>query len=605
MSSGSHGRGGSSSQGGWFEVVEIVEEDGKRYKVRWAGKDPKTGQPWPLDWVPKSNCSPNLIEDWKKKKGAVFSQLRYADAFKCGNNTAKKRELLSSSSVSTSMRSQVALKRPSKKRHAASASEPPVRSTRKRKHPTPPSFPSNADEDSAPRRKRLATAAAESTPGGARGQSTEFAHALPNREDRQPSPSHPPLEEIAIWVPTPNAKFGPPKRKRTIGERRDPPKKRPVDIADSAKPPVQASIPAPSSPRPMILSESQIVALREEEEESQSQSQTKSNRPGGPVEDSTTTSDPVQPTVDSNGATEVSKGNPPGSPEGLIGRPSVDIQLTNPNVNNGHVSGPNSQGVHLQSNVMNISMQGGGVTEAPKGSSPLPAAPHITLFNFNPSTSAISLKSPQVEMPAKSGPPQVEIPSKSGPPQVEIPTESGPPPVEMPVKSGPPQIGKPGTSSAEQSKSGPRRSGNGTLAERRAFEARVRLDELRRAGATFGKGHTALNASQSFKQPPPHVVLKEYKDVMGSPSQSQVTHTGISGNEILGSVSPSQNRRADFSDEPEVVDLVINKSGQDANVGSLPQNDGDVAANILVVRVDCRSRPPRCVDCNPDLLSLS
>ena len=40
--------------------------------MQWAGKDPKTGKPWPLDWVPKSHCSPELIKDWEKKKGAVF-----------------------------------------------------------------------------------------------------------------------------------------------------------------------------------------------------------------------------------------------------------------------------------------------------------------------------------------------------------------------------------------------------------------------------------------------------------------------------------------------------------------------------------------------------
>ena len=577
--------------------LELSKKTGGDTRCSGLVKTPRQASPGHLTGFLNHTAPPSLSKIGKKRKVPFFLQLRYTDAFICGNNTAKKQEPLSSASVSTSMRSPVALKRPSEKRHAANTSGPPVRPTRKRKHPTPHGSPGNTDEDSAPpRRKRLAAAAAESTPGSGRGLSTESAHALPNREDRQASPSHPPLEEIAMWVPTPNAKFGPPKRKRTIGERRDPPKERPVDIADSAKPPVQASIPLPSSPRPLILSESQIVALREEEE-SQSQSQTTSNQPGGPVEDSTT-SDPLQPAVDSNGATEVQKGNPLGSLEGPIGRPSVDIQLPSPNVNNGHVSGPNSQGIHLQPNVADISMQGEGVTEAPKGSSPLPAAPHISLVNLNPSARAISSsKSPQVEMPAKSGPPQVEMPMKSGPPQVELPMKSGPPQAELPTKSGPPQIGNPGTSSAEQrsfSKSEPRRSGNGTLAERRAFEARVRLDELRRAGATFGKGHMASNTSQSFKQPPPHVVFKKYKDVMESPSQSQVTHLGNSGNEILGSVSPSQNRRTDFSDEPEVVDLVLNKSGQDANVDSLPQKDDVVAANVLAVRGDWRPRLPQC-----------
>lgn len=72
MSSGPQrsARTSGSYRGTWWEVVEIVEEDaGKRYKVRWAGKDPKTGQPWPLDWVPNSHCSSDLIQDWEKKKG--------------------------------------------------------------------------------------------------------------------------------------------------------------------------------------------------------------------------------------------------------------------------------------------------------------------------------------------------------------------------------------------------------------------------------------------------------------------------------------------------------------------------------------------------------
>jgi hypothetical protein len=72
MASGSHRSGSNpgSSQETWWDVVEIVEEDGKRYRVRWAGKDPKTGKPWPLDWIPTSHCSLDLIRDWEKKKGA-------------------------------------------------------------------------------------------------------------------------------------------------------------------------------------------------------------------------------------------------------------------------------------------------------------------------------------------------------------------------------------------------------------------------------------------------------------------------------------------------------------------------------------------------------
>jgi hypothetical protein len=448
----------------------------------------------------------------------------------------------------------VAFKRPYDKRNAASTSElpvlrqTPVRQTRKRKHPTPPGPAGNIDEDSAPRRKRLA-AVVESTPDGGQ-RSTEPS----NRKD--PTPSHPPIEEIEMWVPTPNAKFGPPKRKRSTGERLDPPKERPVDIADSAKTSVQTSVPLPTSPQPLNLSKSQIVALREEEE---SQSQSTSNQPGGPVEDSTT-SDPLQPIVkDAKGATQVSKDNTLGSLEEPIGRPA-DIQLTNPNVNNGHVSGPDSQ---LQPNATNTSKQGEGVTEAPKGTTPLPAAPQISLVNPNPSAGAVSSsKSPQMEKTAE---------------------------------SGPSQIGKPGASSIQRyglSRSGPPRAGSGTLAERRAYEARVRLDELRRAGVGFGnlpKGHAILSTPQSSKQPPPHVVFKQVVDGLESPSQSQNSHLGSPGKEIAGT-SPSEKRRADPLGKSE-KDLVVNKSGQVAAAGSLPRKEVTFAPNVIMVRGNMATTP--------------
>ncbi|OAX42767.1 hypothetical protein K503DRAFT_293538 [Rhizopogon vinicolor AM-OR11-026] len=50
-----------------WEVVEIVAERGKKYRVRWAGNDPKTRRPWPLDWVPKHDCTDHLVEEWKRK----------------------------------------------------------------------------------------------------------------------------------------------------------------------------------------------------------------------------------------------------------------------------------------------------------------------------------------------------------------------------------------------------------------------------------------------------------------------------------------------------------------------------------------------------------
>lgn len=51
-----------------WEVVEIVAEKGKKYRVRWAGLNPKTQRPWPLDWVPKCDCTPDLVKAWKEQK---------------------------------------------------------------------------------------------------------------------------------------------------------------------------------------------------------------------------------------------------------------------------------------------------------------------------------------------------------------------------------------------------------------------------------------------------------------------------------------------------------------------------------------------------------
>jgi hypothetical protein len=611
MASGSHRSGSnpSSSQGTWWDVVEIVEEDAKRYRVRWAGKDPKTGKPWPLDWVPNSHCSLDLIRDWEKKRGAI-STIAPPGHIHIRNNTgkAKKQDSLASPSLS---KSSVAFKRPSENRNATSTSKPPIPTTSKRKHSTLSGSPDNADDDSAlSRRKRLAAAVESITSGSHGGQSTAPAHALPNRKDRPTTtgdlPSRPPLEEIEMWVPTANAKFGPPKRKRTAGERRDPPKEGPVDIAVPAKTPVPTPIPLPlalsgfhlptprgtgqtlpSLSRPLPPTESQIVALREEEEESQPQSlpQPTSNQPGGTINDSAT-SDPLPPTVRDA---------------------KDDIQPTKLNVNNGRSSEPSGQGAYSQSNVPDPIMQVSGVTDDSPGYpfNPLLPSP-MSLFNPNPSASAnSSSKSPQMEKSMQGKgvntedthrfDPRVMIPVFNFNPSASAISSSKSPQIEKSVKIGPPRIRKPGTSPTKRhspSRSEPPRSGDGTLAKRRAFEARVRLDELRRAGKRFGniaaKGHPNLETSQSSEQPPPHVVFKQVIDGMESPSGSQVTHLGNSANEISASASPGGLRKADPSKSLE--GLVINKSGKDANTGSLSQTGGVLAANVLVVRGDVATR---------------
>src|SRR6266849_7200511 len=94
MASGSHRSGSNPSsiqESWWWDAIEIVEEDGKRYRVRWAGKDPESGKPWPLDWVPNSHCSVDLIRDWEKKKGASSHNCATLDTFTNGTIQGKRR----------------------------------------------------------------------------------------------------------------------------------------------------------------------------------------------------------------------------------------------------------------------------------------------------------------------------------------------------------------------------------------------------------------------------------------------------------------------------------------------------------------------------------
>lgn len=62
-----------------WKVIEITNERSRQYQVRWEGINPATNKPWPLDWVPKSDCTPDLVKAWKtkkanrKSKGALYS----------------------------------------------------------------------------------------------------------------------------------------------------------------------------------------------------------------------------------------------------------------------------------------------------------------------------------------------------------------------------------------------------------------------------------------------------------------------------------------------------------------------------------------------------
>lgn len=63
-----------------WEVLEITAEKGKCYRVRWKGVDPATNKPWAQSWVPKHDCTDDLVRDWKlrqarKKKGTCYRRL--------------------------------------------------------------------------------------------------------------------------------------------------------------------------------------------------------------------------------------------------------------------------------------------------------------------------------------------------------------------------------------------------------------------------------------------------------------------------------------------------------------------------------------------------
>lgn len=570
MSSGSR-RGRNSNQSTEWEVIEIIAEDGKLFQVRWAGNDPETGKPWPLDWIPSSHCSADLVKAWERKKGEHATPIQLGLIYI--PYSAKKQALPASTPTSTPPLASGARERPSGKRNVATTSEPPVRSSRKRKHRILSGSPDSTGGDSVPSRRQKLANTVEGANGSDRDrQSTAHAHSRPSKKDRpisEASPSHPPLEEIEMWVPTPNAKFGPPKRKRAAGERQRSPKDMPKSVALPTETPTQPSKALPSSRRPLTLSESQIIALREEEEEESQPLFPDLRFPSSPPEGPTPNSaprDPLPPPADDasvSTATEVPKANSLELQEQFTRQASGDVQLSNPDASEARVSEPNNQSIQIQPDATNASIQGGDAKGTLKGITPLPTASQLSLINPNPTRGAAS--------------------------------SSKPPRPEKPAQSGPPPNGKPGATSAEQptSKNELLRSGNGMLAERRAFEARARLDELRRAASGFGgiaKGYTgALKTTQSPERAPPHVILKQVMDCMESPNQSQSQSTALrnSGNEILRGASPSEHHRVDPSADRSKEEVILrNKSDNSANVDLLHQQDDIVAADVPVVRGD-------------------
>ncbi|OSX67279.1 hypothetical protein POSPLADRAFT_1176054 [Postia placenta MAD-698-R-SB12] len=133
-----------------WDVIEILAERGSRYQVKWAGNDPATTKPWAPSWVPKHDCTDQLIHDWKvkqakKKKDAVTRKSKSRastsssrdskpSASTAGNSTARRAPSHASSSTklpaSTSNASHVS----SSRIHKASSSHGAVSKRRKVSH---------------------------------------------------------------------------------------------------------------------------------------------------------------------------------------------------------------------------------------------------------------------------------------------------------------------------------------------------------------------------------------------------------------------------------------------------------------------------------------
>lgn len=52
----------------FWPVLQIIEESARQFKVEWVGIDPATGAPWPPSWVPKSDCTDDIVVKWREKK---------------------------------------------------------------------------------------------------------------------------------------------------------------------------------------------------------------------------------------------------------------------------------------------------------------------------------------------------------------------------------------------------------------------------------------------------------------------------------------------------------------------------------------------------------
>lgn len=341
-----------------------------------------------------------------------------------------------------------------------------------------------------------------------------------------------------MWVPTPTAKFGPPKRKHAAAKPRDPPKERRGDSIISTVTSMRTQAPLAVSRQPVGLSKSQIIALREEEEESQPQPPPPVSRPSqqlGSASQESAPSGPLQTlTGDGRGkavenAQEVRDNLP-------MNRLSADSQPLDRNTKSSHVLklGFRDEFCHLQDNVKNLSIHGG---------------------NENLETSLT------LTGPTRKSLVNPEVPAVISPSTKSLLPEN---PDPRPIANSTPSSG-----SVEQLgplKYGSERWSSRTLADRRALEARLRLEVVRRGASRTtenpveGRSSTSI-ALESATQPLPHVVLQQIMNGLESPTQSQAALM-----EKNLKAPPSEPREAGLSVQSK--DDMVTQGKSDVDVGA-------------------------------------
>ncbi|RDX51079.1 hypothetical protein OH76DRAFT_1401850 [Lentinus brumalis] len=100
-----------------WDVIEITAERAKEYRVRWKGNDPATGKPWAQSWVPKHDCTDDLIRDWKiakakKKKEAEKRKSGMAKPRASAASSKAKQRSESTSTTNTTRRTRRSIANP-------------------------------------------------------------------------------------------------------------------------------------------------------------------------------------------------------------------------------------------------------------------------------------------------------------------------------------------------------------------------------------------------------------------------------------------------------------------------------------------------------------